>query len=758
MSSSAVDRQGWWRSLLHRDGVARGDLAGGLTAALVLPAVEGGYGLIAFGPLGPDVVQIGFLLGAWTAAIASIVSMLAGGRGPLLSGSGAALALLVSSLIAALITDARFLGADGRPFLPTLLAFVALGVAMAGALQVALATMKLGGLVHFVPFPVHAGYINGSAVLMVGAMIPHALGLQGSMPQFDPRQIRWLAPIIALAALAVALRAPKWTRPVPPYLLALLTATGLHHLLALTPLAGALGPLLNAPDFQWPTFDAMAPLPEHLAGGLVRDKLWLLLQFAVAVAMMASLQSALAGSTIDELTHKRRSSERELFAQGWANVAVGVIGAPPSAASTTRSKLNLDAGGTTAISRLAFGALMLVLLSLGLQFMDLLPMAAIAGVFFAVAIGLIDVWTRGASAVLWREARNRRLPRQLFGSYAAMLLVAGVTVFVSLPAAIGLGTLVAMVMFIRSNTKPPVRRLLHADQRSSRKVRPAAESELLRMHGKRIAVVELDGALFFGTAEAAGEEIERLAHGSDFIVLDFERVKEVDASGARVLLHAADAVHRAGRHLFVAGLAPNDPRTRMIRDMDVERHLADAQFFPDADNALEHAEDRLLASVEGLAGERPALTLQQTLLGSGLTAEELDLLGSMTVERRFAKGEAVFHRGEPSDAMYVSLIGQIGIWLPAAAGEGGVGRARRMVSYAPGVAFGEMGLLQGRPRSADAIAEEDALVLELPRAAYERIVSEHPALLSKMLLNLGLLLSSRVRALTDELEAMQGTR
>jgi CRP-like cAMP-binding protein len=80
------------------------------------------------------------------------------------------------------------------------------------------------------------------------------------------------------------------------------------------------------------------------------------------------------------------------------------------------------------------------------------------------------------------------------------------------------------------------------------------------------------------------------------------------------------------------------------------------------------------------------------------------------------------------------------------------------VSYAPGVAFGEMGLLQGRPRSADAIAEEDAVVLELSKAGYERIAAENPTLLSKMLLNLGLLLSSRVRALTDELEAMQGSR
>jgi CRP-like cAMP-binding protein len=52
--------------------------------------------------------------------------------------------------------------------------------------------------------------------------------------------------------------------------------------------------------------------------------------------------------------------------------------------------------------------------------------------------------------------------------------------------------------------------------------------------------------------------------------------------------------------------------------------------------------------------------------------------------------------------MYVSLRGQIGIWLPADEQSGAAGR--RMVSYAPGVVFGEMGLLQGQARSADAIA------------------------------------------------------
>jgi SulP family sulfate permease len=107
--------------------------------------------------------------------------------------------------------------------------------------------------------------------------------------------------------------------------------------------------------------------------------------------------------------------------------------------------------------------------------------------------------------------------------------------------------------------------------------------------------------------------------------------------------------------------------------------------------------------------------------------------------------------------MYVSLQGQVGIWLPAD-DAGGSARGRRMVTYAPGVVFGEIGLMQNRPRSADAIAEDDAVVLELSRARFDALSQQHPALLGKLLLNIGLLLSSRVRALTDELEAAQSVR
>jgi SulP family sulfate permease len=392
-------------------------------------------------------------------------------------------------------------------------------------------------------------------------------------------------------------------------------------------------------------------------------------------------------------------------------------------------------------------------LLIGLAWMRIVPMAAIAGVFCAVAYSLVDPWTRRATGVLFRQTLKWRVPRAMLQSYLVMALVAGIVMFVSLPAGIGAGMLVAILMFIRSNTKEPVRQIVHGDVRRSRKVRPAVETDLLNKHGKRIVVVELDGALFFGTAEEADEAIEHLIHDADHIVIDFERVSDVDASGARVMLIAAAHVKSAGKGLLLAGLPMNDPRARTIRDMDVHGLLHPSVFFQDTDLALECAEDRLLKSLLPTGSMTVALSLEETLMGSGLEPGEHAVLADMLVERRVAKGQYVFRSGDPGDSMYVLMHGQIGIWLPPKNGGDTLTEGRRLVSYAPGVVFGEMALLAGMARSADAIAEADAVVLELPGEQYKRLMSEHPALLGKLLLNISLLLASRVRALSDELQA-----
>jgi len=199
-----------------------------------------------------------------------------------------------------------------------------------------------------------------------------------------------------------------------------------------------------------------------------------------------------------------------------------------------------------------------------------------------------------------------------------------------------------------------------------------------------------------------------------------------------------------------------------LKDAEIRRLLAGVAGAPqplDRDRwfalVADKADPALLASLRPASAAELELALQETLFGSGLEPDELELLRTHLTERQVKRGEAVFRRGDPGDAMYVLLAGQIGIWLPGDGENGEAKRDRRMVSYAPGVVFGEMGLMEGRARSADAIAESDAVLLTLSKSSYEQLSSESPALLGKLLLNIGLLLASRVRALTDELRSEQ---
>lgn len=109
------------------------------------------------------------------------------------------------------------------------------------------------------------------------------------------------------------------------------------------------------------------------------------------------------------------------------------------------------------------------------------------------------------------------------------------------------------------------------------------------------------------------------------------------------------------------------------------------------------------------------------------------------------RGACLFRAGDPGDAIYVSIEGEIGVHL--------AGSARRLASFAPGVMVGEMSVLEAQRRSADAVAETDLVVLRLSAEAFERLRGAHPMLAAKLLHNISLYLAGRLRGLTAELAA-----
>ena len=740
----------------------RGDWIAGAVTALVMVAVEGSYGLIALAPLGPSMAATGFLWAVYAAVVTNLAGFACGARGPMLSGSSSALSLLIASLLAGVMTHPSFLAGGGAPDTARLLAFLGIGIALAGAIQVAIAAAGLGAAIRYVPYPVHAGFMNAVAVLIALAMLPHALGVA-------PAQMKQgLATVLAhaqagtmvVAALSawLARRPPRWTRPLPAYLVALVGGTVTHHLFASMLGEHRLGPLLGEMPLPAPDPDLWRAMATLVLDGTVLSMAWPLLQFSVTVALIASLQSLMSHSVINGLTHKRHSGARALFALGLGNVLAGGVGALPAVGTTGSSTIGMRTGATGAGSRAVYAIGLLLAMALGGVMLRYVPMGVIAGLFLAVALGLLDAWSLRATRVLLKDVVRRRTPqRSVASSYAVMCLVAGVSIFASLAHGVAIGIVTAMLMFIRANSRDPVRVVAYGDRRRSLKVRGPRAMEALGHHGRSIALVELDGPLFFGTADVVASRLEELAVACEQIIVDFRRVGEIDATGARILMQATDAVSASGKHLMLSSLTPRDERLRVIREMDLHRRVADADIFSSADLALEHAEDRLLARLLHEGDDGQVLALAHTMMGQGLTDEQLAHLSALLVPRHVARGEAVFRRGDAPDGLYVALRGQIGIWLPPDKQHAG-DRGHRLVSFAPGVIIGEMGLLENRPRSADALAEDDVDLLELPRAAFEHLSAERPDILGRIFVNLSIHQSSRMRALTDELAAALAVR
>jgi class 3 adenylate cyclase/CRP-like cAMP-binding protein len=119
------------------------------------------------------------------------------------------------------------------------------------------------------------------------------------------------------------------------------------------------------------------------------------------------------------------------------------------------------------------------------------------------------------------------------------------------------------------------------------------------------------------------------------------------------------------------------------------------------------------------------------LLG-GLAPEELDAVRSVATVREVGAGQAVFRRGDPGDAIFVIDQGAVSIVLADKSAEG-----RVLARLGPGEAFGEVALLDGEPRTADAVADAHSRLIELPRDEFLRLLADHPTVAERLMEALG---------------------
>jgi CRP-like cAMP-binding protein/anti-anti-sigma regulatory factor len=255
-------------------------------------------------------------------------------------------------------------------------------------------------------------------------------------------------------------------------------------------------------------------------------------------------------------------------------------------------------------------------------------------------------------------------------------------------------------------------------------------------------VLELEGPLFFGTAEALARRVEIAQRdGVRFVVLDFKRVNEVDSRGARILLQLWVRLEREGKHLLLSHLPRHRAVATALHDTGVIAGGGRGpRVFHDIDRALEWAEDELIRAHAPDAAARGEQALATMDVAAGLDEAERAALAALLVRRVYDKGATVFHEGDHGRELFLIAAGAASATLRL-----DEGRQNRLATFSAGTVFGELALLDPGPRSATIVADETLVCYVLTEDAFERLRKDHPAVAITVLTNLGRELTRRLR-------------
>lgn len=730
----------------------------GISAAFVLVAIMLPLGLIAFEPICEErAIEAGLSTALACALFGNLTALVL--PGPLLPNEvpRASSVFLFAAFILSVAGDPTLCDSPAEGMV-AIFFLAAMCVALTGGIQILFGVLRLGNIARFVPYPVVAGLMTGIAISLVIYELPevlgthgaghgggglacagpacgdlehgaHAIGGHGAEGHGDHHGVNLWTILIGLVTISGFVLVRRRWPALPSKLIGLAAGTALAVVITFV-LHGDVGPRVPFLGHV-PLPDALLPLPAGdglaLALRLAHEHNLLLTAFLIAV--VGSLDSLLAAiGEGDGPLDTAHNPNRLLVALGCGNLVSSLFGGVPVAYSSHHAMEVQRHRDRRLVSSLATTATLIVLLLYGAPLLNLIPMAALAAMMLVIAVGLINRW---ASVTLDRVRRGQ-YDRELLVNVALVAVVAVVTIVYQPVAGVITGLVLSLALFVAVMNRSLIRSVRTRATRGSRRVYPPAQADLLRAEGHRIKVIELDGAIFFGTADRLASEAVRAAEGVQYLILDLRRVTMIDASGALVLQKLKRLLQGRGVTLLLAHLSANSRLGRGIQGAGVftERHHPD--WFDDADGALEWAEQQLLEQAQATisGGE---IAIGEFALFEGLAADELELMKPYLDRQPFPAHAALYREGELGDRLYLLARGAVRIVVED---PGIPGKHRRVVTLAPGVIFGESAMIEGGSRSVTAIAQTEVVTYSLSRDNLERIYERNPDLYRRVVLNM----------------------
>ena len=721
-----------------------GDFWGGLAAMLVALPASIAFGVTVYAAMGPAYAAYGALAGIIGATVMGLVASTLGGTDRLISAPCAPAAAVLSAFAIELVAQGVSPGS-------IVLLMIMLGV-LTGVVQLLLGFVGVGKLIKYIPYPVVSGYLSGVGLIIIGSQIPKFVGANGGTRWWEAlvSPALWNLNSVAIggATVLVAVVAPRLTQKVPGIILGILA--GLCTYFGLAAQDPALWEVTNNPLVVGPLGATGDGYIEAITGrwqeiGELRlGQIAGLFGSALTLAVLLSIDTLKTCVVLDQLTRSHHDSNRELIAQGMANVASSAVGGIPGAGTMGATLVSLNSGAKTRATGVLEGLFALVAALILGSFIAWIPVATLAGILIVIGVRMID-----------REPLRFLESRATVFDFAVVLAVVVVALTVGLIAASGVGVAMAIILFVREQIGGTVvRHKIYVNQMSSTWYRPEAEVRILDQKGDQAVIFELQGSLFFGNTQQLYADLEHEINTRSYIIIDLKRVQSVDVTAAHLLNQVRDAIQERGARLLLSNVRENLPSGRNLREFFEQTGLMDAgdtvRIFPELDSAIAWVEDRILGESESAQEQEVPMQLQEMDLFAKRKDETLQDLEARMQLRTYQPGEALYVRGAPGDELFWVRRGTIRIVAPL-----GAGRTRHIASFGRGDFFGGLAFLDNLPRTNDAIAHTVTEVYVLSREQFNQIADTHKKLAFNLIEAMARTLAMRLRHAEVELTMLQ---
>jgi sulfate permease, SulP family len=513
----------------------RRDILAGVTVGVVALPLALAFGISS---------GVGAAAGLITAVVAGLVAAVFGGSHVQVSGPTGAMAVVLAPVVVQFG-----------------LASVALVTVLAGLVVFAAGITGLGRAVTFIPWPVIEGFTLGIAAIIFLQQVPAALA-QGTLAGTRTLPAAWtaithtewasaaktLAVVALIAALMVIL--PRLHRGIPESLTAVIVAT-----VAVVAFGISVATIGELPSHL------PAPVLPHADPGALRT----LVGAAMAIAALAAIESLLSARVAATMAPTGPyDPDRELVGQGLASIASGAFGGMPATGAIARTAVNVRSGARTRVSAIVHSLVLLAVVYLATGPVSAIPLSALAGVLMVTSFRMISAGT------------VRKILRSTRSDALTFILTAVITVCFDLIEAVEIGIVVAAFFALRAVAR-----------RSS-----VVREDLPGPHqpgDEQIALLRLDGAMFFGVAERISSAIVDADHPhTSVVVIRMSQLGMLDATGAHTLAQICTELEARGITVIIKGVQGEHmdllTNVGVFETLRHENHLLDS-----LDKAICHA-------------------------------------------------------------------------------------------------------------------------------------------------------------------------